>query len=44
MIDVEFHEIGTVEMVPGRVVNSFRASVAATNKGGCSVEILGVPV
>lgn len=27
-VDVEFHEIGTVEMVPGRVVNSFRASAA----------------
>lgn len=27
-MDVEFHEIGTVEMVPGRVVNSFRASAA----------------
>ena len=27
-VDVEFHEIGTVEMVPGKVVNSFRASAA----------------
>lgn len=27
-VDVEFHEVGTVEMVPGKVVNSFRASSA----------------
>lgn len=27
-VDVEFHEVGTVEMVPGKVVNSFRASAA----------------
>ena len=28
VMDVEFHEIGTVEMVPEGVVNSFRASAA----------------
>ena len=27
-VDVEFHEIGTVEMVPGKVVNTFRARSA----------------
>lgn len=27
-VDVEFHEIGTVEMVPGKIVNSFRARSA----------------
>ena len=27
-VDAEFHRVGTVEMVPGKVVNSFRASAA----------------
>ena len=27
-VDVEFHEIGTMEVIPGKVVNSFRASSA----------------
>ena len=27
-VDVEFHEVGTVEMVPGRIENSFRARAA----------------
>lgn len=27
-VDVEFHKVGTIETVPGKVVNSFRASAA----------------
>ena len=27
-VEVEFHEVGTVEMVPGKIVNSFRARAA----------------